>query len=84
MVENRRIGFVGLGNMGRPMAENLTRAGYAVVAYDVDTTVLQSFATTSTAEAVASPHQLGDVDILILMLPNGTIVREFLLEKMGG
>ena len=30
-----RIGFIGLGNMGGPMAANLVKAGYAVICYDI-------------------------------------------------
>ena len=36
MSDIKTIGFIGIGNMGRPMATNLARGGYQVVAYDAD------------------------------------------------
>jgi 3-hydroxyisobutyrate dehydrogenase len=50
----RRLAFIGLGDMGRPMAANLLRAGFEVIAYDVDRDRLAGFRAASTAaEAVA-------------------------------
>ncbi|MFP7672994.1 3-hydroxyisobutyrate dehydrogenase [Marivita sp. S0852] len=64
------IGFIGLGNMGAPMAANLAAAGHNVVGFDtVDVTVEGVSMVTSAADAVA------DADVVITMLPNGDILR---------
>jgi 3-hydroxyisobutyrate dehydrogenase len=70
------IGFVGLGNMGFPMAERLAEAGYTVRGYDADPAVRQKF-----AGAVASAEAAADsAAAVILMLPNSAVVRSVLLE----
>ncbi len=38
MADIKTVGFIGIGNMGRPMAANLVKGGYAVVVYDLDRT----------------------------------------------
>ncbi|GLQ26358.1 3-hydroxyisobutyrate dehydrogenase [Sulfitobacter pacificus] len=66
-----KIGFIGLGNMGAPMASNLAAAGHSVTGFDVagaeakDVTSAQNL-----AEAVT------DADVVITMLPNGSILRQ--------
>jgi 3-hydroxyisobutyrate dehydrogenase len=70
------IGFVGLGNMGFPMAERLAEAGYTVRGYDADPAVRRKF-----AGAVASAEAAADsAAAVILMLPNSAVVRSVLLE----
>lgn len=65
-----RIGFIGLGNMGAPMAANLAKAGHDVVGFDVaDVTVEGVKRVESVVEAAAGQ------DIVITMLPDGPIVR---------
>ncbi len=77
------IGFVGLGNMGGPMAANLVRAGHSVLGFDLADTALAALVavggtkTESIAEAVAS------ADVVITMLPAGRHVREVLTEADG-
>ncbi|CAN5319786.1 NAD(P)-dependent oxidoreductase [soil metagenome] len=69
-----RIAFVGLGNMGMPMATRLVEAGYPVVGFDVAEPVRAAFV----AAGGASADTLGDVvtgvDIVILMLPDSKVV----------
>jgi 3-hydroxyisobutyrate dehydrogenase len=70
------IGFVGLGNMGFPMAERLAEAGYTVRGYDADPAVRAKF-----AGAVASAEAAADTAAaVILMLPNSAVVRSVLLD----
>ncbi len=77
-----RIGLVGLGLMGVPMARNLLAAGYSLTVYDVNTQVLSDFAAANpAASAAASLRALAGVcDAVITMLPNGKIVRDVVLE----
>jgi 3-hydroxyisobutyrate dehydrogenase len=70
------IGFVGLGNMGLPMAERLAAAGHTVRGYDIDGAARERFpgAVGSMAEAAASAAAV------ILMLPDSAVVRSVLLD----
>jgi len=80
-----RIGFIGIGNMGAPMAANLVRAGYAVIAYDVAAERARTFAAEHSAQATASLANLGkSADVIITMLPSGHEVRHVLLKAENG
>ena len=65
-----QIGFIGLGNMGRPMAENLVRAGHMVRGFDTMTVHAEGVEIMDSAAATAA-----DADIVITMLPNGAILK---------
>ncbi len=70
-----KIGFVGLGNMGGPMAANLAKAGLEVVGFDTaDVTIDGVARAASGAEAVAG------ADVAITMLPNGAILKAVAAE----
>ncbi len=66
-----KIGFIGLGNMGYPMAANLVRAGHAVTGFDLAAEPPAGAARANTAAAAAAGH-----DIVLTMLPNGAILRD--------
>jgi 3-hydroxyisobutyrate dehydrogenase len=81
----KTIGFIGIGNMGRPMAANLVTGGYQVVAYDVDEKRAAQFARGARAQSAATLGELGKtVDAIVTMLPTGMEVRACLLEAEGG
>ncbi len=68
--QGMKIGFIGLGNMGAPMAKNLAAAGHVVTGFDtVDVTVDGVTLAKSAAEAATG------ADVVITMLPNGDILR---------
>ena len=78
-----KIGFIGLGNMGAPMAANLAKAGHAVTGFDTaGTTAVGVTAAATVQEAVAG------ADAVITMLPNGAILRsvadQIIPEMMRG
>jgi 3-hydroxyisobutyrate dehydrogenase len=74
------IGFVGLGNMGWPMAANLHAAGFALAVRDADAARQTRFAAEHPgARAADSPVAFAAAGIVVTMLPNGAIVREALL-----
>jgi 3-hydroxyisobutyrate dehydrogenase len=80
-----RIGFIGMGNMGAPMAANLVRGGYQVTAHDIALERARDFATAHNAHAAETLAALGrDCDLIITMLPSGREVRQVLLEADGG
>jgi 3-hydroxyisobutyrate dehydrogenase len=79
-----RIGFVGLGNMGGPMSNNLVKAGYSVAGYDINRPLLLQRAQTIGLHAADSgADAAGRSDIVITMLPNGQNVREAVLGGNG-
>ncbi|MFY0622502.1 MAG: 3-hydroxyisobutyrate dehydrogenase [Pelagimonas sp.] len=65
-----KIGFIGLGNMGAPMAANLAKAGHEVAGFDVAGTKAEG---TSVAESAIVAAD--GADVVITMLPNGAILR---------
>lgn len=85
MSAKQRIGFVGIGNMGRPMAANVARAGFPVTVFDADRARASRFAAGHGAKAASSLAELGRLsDVVVTMLPTGAIVRAALLEDEGG
>ena len=85
MSEARNIGFIGMGNMGVPMAANLVRAGLGVIAYDIAPERAERFAQQHQARATSSLAALGrDATTIITMLPSGREVRQVLLEMEDG
>ncbi len=78
------IGFIGLGIMGKPMAINLLRAGYAVSVYARRPEVAEPLVTEG-ATIFASPQELAasGVDIIITMVPATADVEEVLVNKKG-
>ncbi len=69
-----RIGFVGLGNMGLPMAVNLVKAGYAVTGFDVVPAALQAAAAAGISIADTAAGVTQGAALVITMLPNGKLV----------
>ena len=65
-----KIGFIGLGNMGAPMAANLAAAGHDVAGFDVAQTTADGVSVAASAAAAATGR-----DVVITMLPNGDILR---------
>lgn len=80
MSEIKRVGFIGLGNMGHPMAGHLAAAGFDLVVYDISQEMLERFLAKHEASAAQSLAELGrDCDVVITMLPTSKIVRHVLL-----
>ena len=77
-----KVGFIGIGIMGRPMAKNLIKAGYSLVVYDKfaptdDLVALGAVAAKSNKEVAAQS------DVIITMLPNSPHVKEAVMGKDG-
>ncbi|VVT12982.1 3-hydroxyisobutyrate dehydrogenase [Hoeflea sp. EC-HK425] len=70
-----KIGFIGLGNMGAPMAANLIKAGHDVTGFDVAGVTVEGAAKAGSAAEAASGQ-----DAVITMLPNGEILRTVYAE----
>ena len=65
-----RIGFIGLGNMGAPMAHNLAKAGHTVFGFDTQNVSVQMIELLPTAKDCAEK-----AEVVITMLPNGKILK---------
>lgn len=76
----QRVGFLGLGHMGAPMAANLVKAGYEVLAYD-PVPAAQEQARTDGATVVAAAEAAA-APIVITMLPNGKLVLDVYAELL--
>ena len=77
------IGFIGLGNMGAPMAANLATAGHRVTGFDLVPRAMEAL-TTKGGHVVASLAEVaGAGDIVITMLPAGPQVRSVYLDPGG-
>ena len=80
----RRIGFVGIGQMGRPMAARLVQAGFDVVVYDARREAVRSFVERYGGRGATSLAEVGRVsDAVITMLPDGDVVRQVVLGRAG-
>jgi len=66
-----KIGFIGLGNMGAPMAANLAKAGHVVTGFDLSAPCPQGVAQAASAADAATR-----AEVVITMLPNGAILRD--------
>lgn len=72
----RTIAFIGLGNMGGPMAGNLVKAGFAVRGFDVTPTACAAAEARGVAIAQTVAEAAAGADAVITMLPNGRLVLE--------
>ncbi len=70
-----KIGFIGLGNMGGPMAANLAAAGHEVTGFDLTAPMPAGVAKADSAAAAAK-----GADVVMTMLPNGAILRSVAAE----
>jgi len=78
-----KIGFIGLGQMGKPMALNVVKkSGVEVAVYSIDQDCYDEFRQAG-ARPVAEAHELADADLIILSLPNGEVVHDVLLGADG-
>ncbi len=77
------IGFIGLGAMGRPMAKNLLKAGFALRVHDLVPEAVAALVAAG-AEARSSPREVArDADAVITMLPDSPDVEAVLLGPAG-
>ncbi len=77
------IGFIGLGNMGGPMAANLVKAGHVVTGYDLNPAALQALAAAGGKVAASAADAAKGASIVITMLPAGQHVRDVYLHQGG-
>jgi 2-hydroxy-3-oxopropionate reductase len=79
----KKLGFIGVGIMGKPMAKNLIDAGYKLIAYDIIEKTLNEIVEHG-AERGTSPKNVAEKsDIIITMLPNSPEVKKAVLGENG-
>ncbi|WP_068496846.1 2-hydroxy-3-oxopropionate reductase [Paenibacillus kribbensis] len=79
----KKIGFIGLGIMGRPMSLNLLKADYELTVFDINQEAVAALVA-SGAHAAASPKEVAErSDIIFTMLPNSNHVKEVILGENG-
>ena len=76
------IAFLGLGNMGAPMGANLVKAGYEVQGFDPVPAARAAAADAGVSVCETAVEAVRDADVVITMLPNGTLVRQCYAEVM--
>ena len=72
----KKIGFIGLGNMGSKMVINLLQANYEVIGYDINEEFIDKLIPNGIHKASSLNEIIDDVDVIITMLPNGEIVKK--------
>ena len=78
-----KIGFIGLGHMGAPMASNLVKKGYTVKVYDINAQVMAAVADEGAIAATDLADLSKDVDVIITMLQTGQQVKQVCLSHGG-
>ncbi len=79
-----RIGFIGIGNMGEPMAGHIAKGGHDLIVHDSDPSRAAAFASAHKAKAAKSLADLATAAIIITMLPTGKDVRQALTQAESG
>ena len=79
----RKIGFIGLGIMGKPMARNLIKAGNQLVVYDINEVAVSEIVNEGAEQGLSSSDVASKTDLIITMLPNSPEVREVALGTGG-
>jgi len=77
------IGFIGLGNMGGPMAANLAKAGHTVTATDLSIGAIDLAVEAGCKRGESVADTVKDADIVVTMLPAGAHVRSVYMENYG-
>jgi 2-hydroxy-3-oxopropionate reductase len=78
-----KLGFIGLGIMGKPMSKNLIKAGYELVVNDRNSVAVDELVALGATKADTAKEVAEQVDIIITMLPNSPHVRTVCLGENG-
>ncbi len=78
-----RIGFIGVGTMGLPMATNLLKKGFAVTAYDLNAAAVQAAVAAGMTAAASAAEAVAGADIVITMLPSSPHVESAYMGDGG-
>lgn len=79
----KRIGFIGLGIMGKPMAKNLIKAGYSLTVYTLEAEAIAELVAMGAKGAANNREVAENSDIVFTMVPNSPQVRQAVLGENG-
>jgi 2-hydroxy-3-oxopropionate reductase len=79
----KKIGFIGLGIMGKPMAMNLIKAGYDLTVYDIRPEPVKEVVAAGAKEGKSSQDVAAKSEVIITMLPNSPDVKKAVLGEHG-
>jgi 2-hydroxy-3-oxopropionate reductase len=79
----KKIGFIGLGIMGKPMSKNLLKAGYSLVVYDIVPAAVEEVVGAGAEKGTSPKDVAAKTGVIITMLPNSPHVKEVVLGKDG-
>src|SRR5579862_2943642 len=77
------IAFIGLGNMGGPMARNLVKAGHSLIVFDVMQANVDALTTIGAKAASSAKHAASQAELVITMLPSSPHVKSVYLGDDG-
>lgn len=78
-----KVGFIGLGIMGRPMAKNVLKAGYDLTVFDFNKEAVADLVSCGAKSAESGKELAANVDVVITMVPNSPHVRAAVLGANG-
>ena len=78
-----KVAFIGVGNMGKPMAANVVKGGHEVFLFDADLSVAAAVAAEIGAAPLATLREAAAAEIIVTMLPDGKVVRTVALGNDG-
>ena len=79
----KKVGFIGLGIMGKPMAKNLLKAGYELVVFDINQDAVNEVVAAGAKSAPTSKDVAAQSEVVITMLPNSPHVKAAVLGENG-
>ena len=79
-----KVGFIGIGVMGWPMASNILKAGHDLTVFDLDPAARERFVGEVGGKAAGSVAELAASEVVVTMLPTSKHVRQALAEDEGG
>jgi 3-hydroxyisobutyrate dehydrogenase len=79
----KKIGFIGIGAMGKPMSLNLVKAGYPLIVYDINPKPLEALKEKGAGVAKSIKELVNQSNVVITMLPNSDDVEEVILGENG-
>lgn len=77
------IAFIGLGQMGKPMASNLIKKGHSLKVYDVNETAIAEVQSLGAKSSASPKDAVKECEFIITMLPNGKLVEEVIFGQNG-
>ncbi|MGE4284920.1 MAG: 2-hydroxy-3-oxopropionate reductase [Clostridia bacterium] len=80
---SKKIGFIGLGIMGKPMAKNLLKAGYSLIVFDLNTAAVGEVVAAGAEKGESIKDVAAKSEVIITMLPNSPHVKQVVLGKDG-